>query len=743
MENKEEFDPQLIDAVKKQIEYYFSKENLQTDAYLTSQMDAQMSVPISVVMKFAKLKALTQDEAVVRRALVDSSVTIVDNRIKANIKSSGRSTIILREIPSDAPEEEVKEIFNYDGCKPISSIRSDIGDTWFVTMETEDDAKDTALDLRLKKRTFRGQAVKARIKTEPVVRSFFPVSAAPPAPVYPPLHLPFPPVVPPSMLDLSNFGYLPVPPPVDPNAAPVTDSAEEVAPSSEPVAEAAEATTEEDKVTDESNNDVKVTSSASTTRTRDVRKPTKPVREVGDSRRKTTEPRRTSTPNHSKDVKEKKTDIVASKPPIEVNAMTFPPLLGMEDTPIPTPGYKDTYVKYNFDAIINIVKNVKEALLPSDLNPADHPIALTSAPNMDLLKRQRTFSIDETREQLRQGRPVQREAIISGAVDYRSLIFGDDQDSANKAKPKPVTSEATASTTNETTTPTEAELVKAVEEKLTVAAEESPVKKEAVKKESEEPAPSSPQRISASTWAAMVKSSALATENQPITTTTTRPPAPKPVAAASAPVDSRIKKAAKEGSANGDKTESKTASQPRSQKGSDKEKKFNSKEYNGNNRNERRKNKEGNENKPSSESVSSNHDGKTEENAAVTSNTNADSTSAPETGSSGAWGKATFANVLKQKLSEEATEESTSPIKRPQPSSTAASTNNTSHSDNHKPLKLNSRGNGLKDSTNSHRENHRGERRHRDREGKEHHSNNSHSKRVPEEKEKVEEVAEK
>lgn len=29
----------------------------------------------------------------------------------------------------------------------------------------------------------------------------------------------------------------------------------------------------------------------------------------------------------------------------------------------------------------------------------------------------------------------------------------------------------------------------------------------------------------------------------------------------------------------------------------------------------------------------------------MTSNTNADSTSAPETGSSGAWGKATFANV--------------------------------------------------------------------------------------------------
>lgn len=89
-----------------------------------------MSVPISTVMKFAKLKALTQDEAVVRKSLVDSNLTIIDNRIKANIKATGRSTIILREIPSDAPEEEVKEIFNYEGCKTISSIRSDIGDTW-------------------------------------------------------------------------------------------------------------------------------------------------------------------------------------------------------------------------------------------------------------------------------------------------------------------------------------------------------------------------------------------------------------------------------------------------------------------------------------------------------------------------------------------------------------------------------------------------------------------------------------
>lgn len=42
---------ELLEAVKNQVEYYFSKENLQSDAFLTSQMDAQMTVPIAVVMK--------------------------------------------------------------------------------------------------------------------------------------------------------------------------------------------------------------------------------------------------------------------------------------------------------------------------------------------------------------------------------------------------------------------------------------------------------------------------------------------------------------------------------------------------------------------------------------------------------------------------------------------------------------------------------------------------------------------
>lgn len=720
MENSDtkQFDPELVDAVRKQIEYYFSKENLQSDAYLTSQMDAQMSVPISVVMKFAKLKALTQDEAVVRHALIDSSVTIIDNRIKANIKATGRSTIILREIPSDASEDEVKEIFNYDGCKRISSIRSDIGDTWFVTMESEEDAKDTALDLRLKKRTFRGQPVKARIKTEPVVRSFYPVTApvAPVPPVYPPLHLPFPPVVPNPMMDLSNFGYLPVPPVLE-TASLNVESTEAVS------TEVTANTSSEDKDTvvegdsDKTAAEEGTDATKSVSRSRDSRKaPTRSSTE-----RRKPESRKPVTPSHGKDSKDKKTvEGVPSKPPIEVNALNFPPLQGMEDTPVPTPGYKDTYHKYNFDAIIAIVKSVKEAKLPAELNLVEHSLALSATPNMDLLKRQRTFSIDETREQLRQGRPVQREAIISGAVDYRSLMFGDDHEQQKHAAVAPKAADLTAASSSAANTSTAS-----AASEIVVKTTEPTATNTATSKETEvetKSLPASPQRISASTWAAMVKSSAQAALENPnrSQSSSKTPPNDQKKAIVSPPKDESENRAEKDKGTPSRANKSQEVEKDRDLKKS-------------HNRSERRRQRD-HENKTSN----SEQESKVGEDGVTKADNH------EEKNATGAWGKSSFASVLRQALPEDSVEESK------KHSSATETTQNSSHS----PLKLNSRGNALKENSHHERGNHRGAgRSHRDREkrdayprregNQDHHNNSHHNKRITEEKDIREVVMEK
>jgi hypothetical protein len=453
-------EPALLEAVKNQIEYYFSKENLLNDAFLTSQMDAQMSVPISVIMKFPKVKSLTQDEGVIRGALDGSIVvTIVDNRLKANIKPTGRSTIILREIPSDAAEEEVKEIFNFDGCKQISSIRSEIGDTWFVAMEDEVAAKDTIIDMRLKKRTFRGKTVKAGLKTETVVKSFYPVQNTPIAPPIFPI---------PGLMayggmmgiqgGMGMYGYGGMPNmnrnmnqfAMDPSAMNIaaanmanadgTASMQQGDNSAAPAA-GSEVSTEASSTAASTGDDsyaiTKDMKDASLSNQRKSNAPGKggnnaqnTVSSQGDknqsrgiSNQQGVNANGRKTAAQSKDKKE-------TKPSIEINSANFPPLHPAEDSPIPTPGYKDTpFIKYLWDDIIAIVKTVTEAdaVLPKSFDPSAHPLSMDTHVHKDLLQRQRTFSIDETREQLNQGRPVTRDAVISGTkVDTRSLAWGDE-----------------------------------------------------------------------------------------------------------------------------------------------------------------------------------------------------------------------------------------------------------------------------------------------------------------------------
>ena len=47
--------PELLAAIKVQIEYYFSPQNLANDTYLAAQMDPDSYVPLNVIMGFSKV----------------------------------------------------------------------------------------------------------------------------------------------------------------------------------------------------------------------------------------------------------------------------------------------------------------------------------------------------------------------------------------------------------------------------------------------------------------------------------------------------------------------------------------------------------------------------------------------------------------------------------------------------------------------------------------------------------------
>jgi len=75
MEGKE-----LLGALQKQVESYFSRQNLSADHFLVSKMNAQMYVPVSIILQLKRVKELTSDAGVLTKAVASSKVCSVDEK---------------------------------------------------------------------------------------------------------------------------------------------------------------------------------------------------------------------------------------------------------------------------------------------------------------------------------------------------------------------------------------------------------------------------------------------------------------------------------------------------------------------------------------------------------------------------------------------------------------------------------------------------------------------------------------
>ncbi|XP_021795587.2 la-related protein 1 isoform X5 [Papio anubis] len=73
----------LKDYIKRQIEYYFSVDNLERDFFLRRKMDADGFLPITLIASFHRVQALTTDISLIFAALKDSKVVeIVDEKVR-------------------------------------------------------------------------------------------------------------------------------------------------------------------------------------------------------------------------------------------------------------------------------------------------------------------------------------------------------------------------------------------------------------------------------------------------------------------------------------------------------------------------------------------------------------------------------------------------------------------------------------------------------------------------------------
>ena len=96
--------------VRAQLEFYFSRENLIHDKFLSSQMDSDNYVLISTIASFNKIKKYKEATLQLIQEAIDESTLLQIDPTGCKVRAaSKRCVIILREITD---EEATTEVIN-------------------------------------------------------------------------------------------------------------------------------------------------------------------------------------------------------------------------------------------------------------------------------------------------------------------------------------------------------------------------------------------------------------------------------------------------------------------------------------------------------------------------------------------------------------------------------------------------------------------------------------------------------
>ncbi|XP_034064785.1 LOW QUALITY PROTEIN: la-related protein 4 [Gymnodraco acuticeps] len=160
----------LRESLKKELEFYFSRENLSKDLYLMSQMDSDQFVPIWTIASMEGIKVLTTDMDLILDVLRSSPMVQVDEKGEKVRPNHKRCIIILREVPETTPVEEVEALFKNDNCPKVISVEFAHNNNWYITFQSDTDAQQAYKYLREEVKTFQGKPIMARIKA---INTFF------------------------------------------------------------------------------------------------------------------------------------------------------------------------------------------------------------------------------------------------------------------------------------------------------------------------------------------------------------------------------------------------------------------------------------------------------------------------------------------------------------------------------------------------------------------------------------------
>jgi len=170
--------------ILKSLEELLTVDNLKADVEIQKLMDAQMFIRFEKLQE--KFKDTFPDASVenIRQAAEQSSSLIMNtdrSAVRPNLKPK-RTTCLIREAPATVEAKDIRKLISDCPRNLIEErlqdlYRDEMSGVWFVCFETEDDALEVAMWLQKQKAPWSdGEMVKCSMKSDHLVRSFFPAN---------------------------------------------------------------------------------------------------------------------------------------------------------------------------------------------------------------------------------------------------------------------------------------------------------------------------------------------------------------------------------------------------------------------------------------------------------------------------------------------------------------------------------------------------------------------------------------
>jgi len=120
--------------IMKQVEFYFSEENLPSDKFLLKKLDGDQTVTLDTIMSFKRIKKLSADADTVRSAINQSAIVHVcedGNRVgrieplelEASREEVNDRTVIAQNLPVDASIDSLTELFSKVGLVRVVRVK--------------------------------------------------------------------------------------------------------------------------------------------------------------------------------------------------------------------------------------------------------------------------------------------------------------------------------------------------------------------------------------------------------------------------------------------------------------------------------------------------------------------------------------------------------------------------------------------------------------------------------------------